>query len=68
MLDKIKGILFLIPCFVRVAYEILMSRKWNMIIIDLENSLSCRIVYWYRLSNGKYVLEKTQTQRDFPNA
>ena len=63
MLDKIRGILYLMPCFIVVAYHILKSRKWNMIMVDLEEApFPSRIRYTYRLKAGtdkaEYVLEK----------
>ena len=65
MLDKIKGILFVILCLLRISYGILTSRKWNLIIVDLEETEVTRTRYCYRICSGKYILEKHT--REHPN-
>ena len=58
MLSKMKGVAFLFLCFITVGYHILRSRKWNMIMVDLEETpFPSRTTYTYRLRYGKDKLE-----------
>ena len=56
-MDKFKGILFLCWCCLWLSYRIIVGRKWNMIIVDMED-IGGRQRYLYRLTSGKYILEK----------
>jgi len=56
-MDKLKGVAFIVWCCLWISYRILVGRKWNLLIVDLEEKTG-RQRYNYRITGGKYVLEK----------
>jgi hypothetical protein len=57
-MHKIRAAIFLVKVFFYIIWRILISRKWNMLIADIEEPDGNRTQLTYRITNGNYVLEK----------